>query len=438
MPTNTPQKKNTTKASNVRRNPNTSRSSSSKNTTQQTSKNNQYNQNRGVYYPRRRRRGTVFGFLVALVLILVLVGAGLWWYFTPLDVYFTYEDQLEYINSDAEYYEYSSEVRFMETLNEKLPSIDDMYINPAGYNIRFFSLEGKEFTEESNDAWTSSHEAPWDHSKKVLVLVAYLYEVTPVTLPTIVNPPLVLGEYPAYSGNYYDSLITVTVTNLRSLIHPSTFKQTSYNDAGKGGMLILTDTPVDATYVYGIYNSQHFDPDWKAGKNFEREHVWPNARLGMERVTANGRNQASDLHNLRAISGVYTGGVNQSRSDRFFAACSNVSDHACHTLGANSYCIAGTSHKGDVARILMYMLIMYDFLMIPNTENDLITYIAYSTTGTFLPIWSTAGALSILLQWHTQDPVDSFERHRNDVIYQLQGNRNPFIDHPEYATIIWP
>ena len=45
--------------------------------------------------------------------------------------------------------------------------------------------------------------------------------------------------------------------------------------------------------------------------------------------------------------------------------------------------------------------------------------------------------LSVLLQWHLDDPVDDYERRRNDSIYAYQVNRNPFIDHPEYVCEIW-
>jgi len=47
------------------------------------------------------------------------------------------------------------------------------------------------------------------------------------------------------------------------------------------------------------------------------------------------------------------------------------------------------------------------------------------------------GRVSVLLQWHTQDPVDNYERYRNSVIFGLQNNRNPFIDHPEFVGRIW-
>jgi len=48
------------------------------------------------------------------------------------------------------------------------------------------------------------------------------------------------------------------------------------------------------------------------------------------------------------------------------------------------------------------------------------------------------GRLSVLLKWHQEDPVDDWERRRNDIIYEkYQGNRNPFIDHPEFVLKIW-
>lgn len=48
------------------------------------------------------------------------------------------------------------------------------------------------------------------------------------------------------------------------------------------------------------------------------------------------------------------------------------------------------------------------------------------------------GKMSVLLKWHHEDPVDALERKRNDIIYQqYQHNRNPFIDHPEWAEDIW-
>jgi endonuclease I len=85
--------------------------------------------------------------------------------------------------------------------------------------------------------------------------------------------------------------------------------------------------------------------------------------------------------------------------------------------------------KGDVARILFYMATRYegekgepDLELNDRVNNGSAAY---------------HGRISVLIRWHHEDPVDDFERNRNEVIYSYQGNRNPFIDYPEFADMIW-
>jgi len=57
------------------------------------------------------------------------------------------------------------------------------------------------------------------------------------------------------------------------------------------------------------------------------------------------------------------------------------------------------------------------------------------TNGAQLLPWAQA----MMLQWHLMDPVSQKEINRNDSIYKnIQHNRNPFVDHPEYAGLVWP
>ena len=173
--------------------------------------------------------------------------------------------------------------------------------------------------------------------------------------------------------------------------------------------------------LYGIYDGASFPASWDGGATWNREHVWPNSRLGLERVEDYQRNQATDLHNLRASSV----SINSSKSDRFFSEGSGV---ATTTLDGGFY--PGDDHKGDVARIVFYMAVTYDFLVL--TDDDLLDESNhYTLDGTKM------GKLTLLLEWHKEDPVSSFERERNDRIFDLQGNRNPFIDRPEYVHLIW-
>lgn len=186
-------------------------------------------------------------------------------------------------------------------------------------------------------------------------------------------------------------------------------------------LLALSDLDLeDPSKVWNIYNGDLVEAAWD-GASWHREHVWPNSRLGIPRVDESERSQASDLHNLRAI----TPAINSSRSDRFY---SDGSGEAGTTEDGGYY--PGDEHKGDVARILFYMAVTYDFLILTDDGLEDETY-HYTMDGVKM------GKLSLLLEWHKEDPVSDFERQRNEVIFEHQKNRNPFIDRPEYAHLIW-
>ena len=69
--------------------------------------------------------------------------------------------------------------------------------------------------------------------------------------------------------------------------------------------------------------------------------------------------------------------------------------------------------KGDVARMVMYVNLSYG--------DD----------------FDEVGSLELFLKWNREDPVSAFELQRNNVIESVQGNRNPFIDNPYLATLLW-
>lgn len=100
--------------------------------------------------------------------------------------------------------------------------------------------------------------------------------------------------------------------------------------------------------------------------------------------------------------------------------------------------------RGDVARALFYMDVRYEggnHGVTNVAEPDLIltndeTLIAASNTGNNESL-AYMGMLSVLLEWHRQDPVDAVERRRNDTVFGFQNNRNPFIDHPEWVECVF-
>ena len=86
--------------------------------------------------------------------------------------------------------------------------------------------------------------------------------------------------------------------------------------------------------------------------------------------------------------------------------------------------------KGDIARALLYFAIRYEDTVDGYTSFDMFNG---TNDEVFFP-W----AITVLLDWHNNvDPVDERERLRNNQAYNFQGNANPFVDHPEFANMIW-
>ena len=85
--------------------------------------------------------------------------------------------------------------------------------------------------------------------------------------------------------------------------------------------------------------------------------------------------------------------------------------------------------KGDVARMILYMAVRYDGDDgAPDLEvND-------QVNNGSAPYH---GRVSVLVAWSEQDPPDAFEQRRNETIYAIQGNRNPFVDRPEWVEAIF-
>ncbi|MFN2380056.1 MAG: endonuclease I family protein, partial [Bacteroidales bacterium] len=171
------------------------------------------------------------------------------------------------------------------------------------------------------------------------------------------------------------------------------------------------------------------DQEYNNGAGWSREHVWAKSRGDFGTTMGPG----TDAHHLRPadIS------VNSARNNRWFDYCTEpytdgdgVTD--CFTSSTSWVWQPRAAVKGDVARMIFYMASRYEG---ENGEPDLelIDYFPVDN-NTNDPVHVK---LSALLQWHEDDPVDDYERNRNEVIYSYQNNRNPFIDHPEYVSLIW-
>jgi endonuclease I len=191
---------------------------------------------------------------------------------------------------------------------------------------------------------------------------------------------------------------TELVNALRTIVNTG-FVYKSYDDA----RYILNESDADPnnpSNVILIYTGWSVSGVWDAGATWNREHVWPQSLLGYDTA------MSADLHNLKPSNP----GTNSSRGNKYYDYITDTDSYEPRD-----------EVKGDVARILLYMTIKWDTLTLVDT----------------VPSTYEMALLSVLLEWHELDPVDDFERNRNEVIYSYQNNRNPFIDYPEFVDLIW-
>ena len=162
------------------------------------------------------------------------------------------------------------------------------------------------------------------------------------------------------------------------------------------------------------------------GDCYNREHSWPQSWFNSD-ATAK-----TDLHHIFATDGY----VNQRRSNYPFGEVRSATWTSqngsklgsCKTAGYTGTVFEPIDeYKGDLARAIMYMSVRYYGEDSNWGNSDM-------TTKSEIKPW----AISMLLRWNKLDPVSQKEIDRNNAIYsQYQHNRNPFVDHPEYADMIW-
>lgn len=169
---------------------------------------------------------------------------------------------------------------------------------------------------------------------------------------------------------------------------------------------------------------------------WDREHVWPKSR-GFPKKSQDGY---TDLHHLRpADRNINSTHSNYGFNDNANNGGSPYSETTLSGEGVTVY-VGNNSFeptdraKGQVARMLFYMAVRYEEG--DNGGSELMPDLQL-IKGNRRVSEPVIGDLCTLLEWHTNYKVTAFEMRRNNRIEQIQGNRNPFIDHPEYADVIW-
>jgi len=224
------------------------------------------------------------------------------------------------------------------------------------------------------------------------------------------------------NADAYYSTITATSGDslklqLRELITDTHTYKSSYNDCKNPSIIEKTDgDPNKPGNILLFWSGLSIDSAWDGTWN--REHVWPQSQ-GWFGTSGAG----SDLHHIRPTDV----SVNSSHGNDPYGIVTSGKNVKCSTAN-NSYvtdCLKGNSlfepcdeRKGDAARIIFYMLTRYS-----DSDKYPITYVATS--------------YDLLLEWNESDPVDVLEINRNNAVASIQGNRNPYIDNPDYANMIW-
>ncbi len=183
--------------------------------------------------------------------------------------------------------------------------------------------------------------------------------------------------------------------------------------------------------IWDIYSNYEYSLSGSCGEYeqegdcWNREHTWPQSWFN-EQTTPR-----SDLFHVYPTDGY----VNGQRSNYPYGEVNNpvyVSGNGsklgpCVTSGYTGRVFEPIDeYKGDIARSYFYMSVRY-------YSED----IGWGTSGMTNKSVILPWAMTMLLRWSDEDPVSDKEIARNNAVYGYQNNRNPFIDHPEYARMIW-
>ena len=232
-------------------------------------------------------------------------------------------------------------------------------------------------------------------------------------------------------ATYYSDALTAVGSNLSAVeikaAITSAISQNHKNLSYSEVWSALTQTDEDPTNTNNVIllysgislpkmsngsGTQSSDPD-----NWNREHVWAKSHG----FSSTGLEAYTDIHHLRPtdIS------VNASRGNLDFDySDAPLPEAPANRVDSDSF-EPRDSVKGDVARMIFYMDTRYEGM---DATPDLQVVDRLTSTGE-----AALGRLCRLLEWHVADPVDATEQNRNNRIYEFQGNRNPYIDHPEWV-----
>lgn len=190
-------------------------------------------------------------------------------------------------------------------------------------------------------------------------------------------------------------------------------------------------------FSVGELKSENYDADRDHGGNYSKEGDMFNREHSIPQSWFNKKSpMRSDLFHVYPTDGY----VNNKRSNYPFGEVSNATYTSKNGSKVGHSSFDGYSgivfepideYKGDFARTYFYMATRY--------KSQVGTWgsganVVFKGTYPYL----TDYALNLFTKWSHEDPVSEKETNRNDAVYGIQHNRNPYIDHPEYVDIVFP
>lgn len=280
------------------------------------------------------------------------------------------------------------------------------------------------------------------HLWKLPVLVASLVMGLGVFTVIKASPKRAEPAFATYTNGdaatYYNSIDdsqsgNTLLTALRTLNLSKRQSTVGYDSMGTTPSGQFKYTDYDSNYVQYDSNGQPYGTKissfytYTSATSWNREHVWPNSHGGGKGGDAGSPYPDADIHMPRPT----ISSENSSRGNSFFVEGMSHSSN-----GWDPY-TAGYSEnsRGEAARITFYCtLVNSKLILAPNNTTPSGTD---SVTGQSYGSGHTMGNLETLLKWNINYAVTQREKNRNEGAEYLQGNRNAFVDHPEYACKIW-
>lgn len=237
------------------------------------------------------------------------------------------------------------------------------------------------------------------------------------------------GYYDDAEGLYNEELRTA----LYDIISPHTVRSYSslwnyFFDTDRKENGYVWDMYSDVPGGEPAYNYTFFDDQCgnysDEGSCYNREHSFPKSWFG------NASPMNTDLYHLYPTDG-YTNGqrgnypYGETESPNWTSTNGSKRGSCSYPGYTGTIFEPIDEYKGDFARTYFYMVTRYKY-QVNSWSSPMLQDDGFSE-------W----ALNLLLDWHYQDPVSDKETDRNNEVYIIQNNRNPFIDHPEYASDIW-